>query len=138
MIRLFHIFIIVHKFFLKRIRFLAICSWFLLWCVWPSGSLMAALICQYHINIRTTLLVVYWVMSNMDYIIIWSNTLLSYIETVVISIETLFKDSDVCSVLIYLIGVPVSRFDFNHIEWGLFKNFGSICFCLRQFHWCLT
>ena len=36
--------------------------------------------------------------------------------------EKLFKDSDVCYVLIYLIGVPVSRFDFSHIAWGLFKN----------------
>ena len=79
------------------------------------------------LNLRTTLLMVYYFTSLMTYIVYGLTTFYVTWEPLFGQKNSLFKDSEVSSVVIYLIWVLGCHCDFCHLEWGLVQTFGSIC-----------
>ena len=68
----------------------------------------------------------------------WSNTLICYIWTIFHQQKIIFIDSNIHSVIIYLIGVTVYHFDVSNLDWGLVQKIGSICCVLCHINWRLT
>ena len=128
--------IIFCKFLKNEIHFLAIWSWYLLWCVWPYGSRMAALIFLAYINLCTTSLVVYYIMSTMS-ICMWYNALLHYIGTVVQPTENINRlRFPLCDSLFNI----SHRFSLwpNSLRVRLTSNLWNFLFVLHQLIWRLT
>ena len=103
------------------------------WCV--PICLKHGIICFVYINCFTLLSVVYDAMIAMHCILMCSNTLVLYMGTVVPKIfeknKDLFKNAEFHYVFIYLIGVPVYHFDFNHLRIGEVPIMKIICLCLH-------